>query len=83
MTVLLKTKVHKNKELTHACFSLLHILEALISGINDGLTDPFDGEPVEEDFKEGLQVGLPIVMEGGFLLHQGHGFTIANSIPAP
>ena len=50
----LKRKTNKNKELTHACFSLLCILEALISGINDGLTDPYDGEPMEEDLKERL-----------------------------
>ena len=49
-----KPKTNNNREFAYACFNLLHSLDSLIGGIDDGVTDPFHGEPVKEDFKEGL-----------------------------
>lgn len=53
-----KPKTNTHNETNHACVCLLCSLETLIDGINDALADPFDGEPVEKDFKDGLGVGL-------------------------
>ena len=61
-------KTNKNKEVTHECLSLLCSLETLVGVVYSGVTDQFDGEPVDEDFKVRLGVGLPIVMKDRILL---------------
>ena len=83
ITILIRIQKPKNKELAHACFSLIQSLKTPIGGMNNDVTNSFHGEPLEKDFKGRLQVGLPIVMNNMFQLRHVDGFTTANTIPAP
>ena len=40
-------------------------------------------QPLEKNFKDGLQVGLPIMMEDSFLSNHDDVFAAANAILAP